>query len=208
MDLLDATQVMANAEVRTYLGNLTETDAKALVSRHFMVSRLTDMQMNLLVNDPRLGYDGTTASLVRHAVEMLLDYYVRTEAFGEHQGFASDITRQQHEARLDAERARLRAEFASNIRVFDKELDVARQLGDFAYIGKRLEKYLEMLESCQTETERRQVREILAESVATRSAALSFNRWCYDKDRVSVDEWRDFWYDLSDRWVQWYQDWQ
>ena len=197
---------MKGAEDTSYLGTLTEADAKQLVNRHFSVTRLTDMIVHEVANDRRFGYS-SVSEVIRHAVEMLMLYYVENRLLlEEHHGFANDILRQQHELRLDAERAKIRLEFADNVKVLDKEMDAARQIGDWEFIGRRLEKYATMLENCESETQRRLLREILSASVATRSSALAFYRWINTEFRVPIDNWNEQWPAFAERWNDWYND--
>ncbi len=203
---LIGSEAMKGAEDTSYLGTLTEADAKQLVNRHFSLSRLTDMIVHEVANDRRFGYS-SVSEVIRHAVEMLMLYYMENKLFlAEHQGFATDVLRQQHELRLDAERAKIRLEFADNIKVLDKEMDAARQIGDWEFIGKRLGKYTAMLENCESETQRRLLREILSASIATRSGAIAFYRWTNSELRVPIEGWKDDWTDLSERWNQWYNE--
>ena len=197
---------MKGSEDTSYLGTLTEADAKQLVNRHFSVTRLTDMLTHEVANDRRFGY-GSVSEVIRHAVEMLMLYYVdNSYLLEEHHGFATDILRQQHELRLDSERAKIRLEFADNVKILDKEMDAARQMGDWEFIGKRLEKYTTMLDNCESETQRRLLREILSASVATRSSALAFYRWINTEFRVPIDNWNDDWPALAERGNDWYND--
>ncbi len=203
---LIGSDAMKGAEASSYLGSLTEADAKQLVNRHFSLSRLTDMIVHGVANDRRFGY-GSVSEVYRHGVEMLMLYFVENELLlAEHKGFATDVLRQQHELRLDAERAKIRLEFADSIKVLDKEMDAARQIGDWEFIGKRLEKYASMLENCESETQRRLLREILSASVATRSGAIAFYRWTNSEFRTPVDNWNEEWVALADRWNQWYNE--
>lgn len=201
-----ASDILAGAESNTYLGNITEADAHHLVKRNFALTDQTDMVVADIVNDNRFPYESVSA-FYRHAIELLTLYYVEHKyILDKYQGFASDILRQQHELRLDAERARIRGEFSDNIKVLDKEMDAARQIGDWEFMGKRLKKYATMLESCESETQRRLLREILAASVATRSAAIAFYRWLNSEFRVPVDNWDDEWGTLAERWFNWYNE--
>lgn len=204
--MISAAEAMKGAEDTSYLGTLTEADAKALVNRHFSLNRLTDMIVHNLANDQRFTYD-SVAAVYRHAIELLVLYYTENKfLLAEHQGFANDIVRTTHELRLDAERAKIRLEFADNIKVLDKEIDAARQIGDWEFIGRRMEKYATMLESCESETQRRMLREILSASVAMRSATIAFYRWINAEFRVPVDNWNDEWVELAERWNQWYNE--
>ena len=197
---------MKGSEDTSYLGTLTEADAQQLVNRHFSVTRLTDMLVHMVANDRRFGY-GSVSEVIRHAVEMLMLYYVDNRfLLEEHHGFANDILRQQHELRLDSERAKIRLEFADNVKILDKEMDAARQIGDWEFIGRRLGKYATMLENCESETQMRLLREILAASVATRSSAVAFYRWINAEFRVPIDNWNDEWPALAGRWNDWYND--
>ncbi len=199
-------EAMKGSEDTSYLGTLTEADAKQLVNRHFSLTRLTDMLVHEVANDRRFGY-GSVSEVIRHAIEMLMLYYVDNRfLLEEHHGFANDILRQQHELRLDSERAKIRLEFSDNVKILDKEMDAARQIGDWEFIGKRLEKYATMLENCESETQRRLLREILLASVATRSSAIAFYRWLNSEFRVPIDNWNDNWPALAERWNDWYND--
>jgi len=204
---MTGTAAVKGAERTSYLGRLTEADAKSLVNRHFTVTRLTDMLVHEIANDIRFGYE-SVSEVIRHAVELLIEYYTENQMIlAEHQGFANDIIRQQHEARLDAERAKIRQEFTDNIKVFDSELDVSRRLSDWSAVRRRLMKYRDMLENCESETQKRMLREILAESIATRSAVVAFYKWISSDYRVPIDSWSDDWPELADQWLSWYHDW-
>lgn len=208
MSTLLGPDIMRGAEDNSYLGKLTEAEAKQVVSRHFSVTRLTDMLIHEVANDQRFGYE-SVSEVIRHAVELFLQYLQENKMFlAEHQGFANDILRRQHEMRLDAERAKIRLEFSDSIQVLDKEMDMARQIGDWEFIGKRLEKYTDMLENCESETQRRLLREVLAESVATKAAVIGFYRWVNSEYRVPVDNWSEGWPELASRWHTWYSDWE
>ena len=189
-----------------YLGKLTEAEAKQLVNRHFTLTRHTDTLLQEIANDRKYGYD-SYSEVVRHAVELLVDYCREHNTFGEHQGFANDVLRRQHEMRLDAERARIRLEFSENIRTFDKELTASVHTSDFAAIGRRLRAYLDMINSCDSESQKRQFKEAFADSIATRTAVLAFWRWTHSKDRVDIGEWDPEWPSLAEKWGDWYREW-
>lgn len=196
-----------HAEDTTYLGRLTEAEAKQLIKRNFAVTRLTDMLMHEIVNSQALGYDGSISDFVRHAVELLLDYYLSMNQFpADAAGFASDIMRRQHELRLDMERAKLRMELVDMMRVFDTEIDRARVTNDMIYIARRLEKYKDMIDNCESEVQRQQVREVLTESIATRNAVQAFHQWAHSRYRIDVGQWDDNWPDLATQWAEWYDD--
>lgn len=189
-----------------YLGKLTEAEAKQLTNRHFSLTRHTDMLLQEIANDRKYGYD-SYSEVVRHAVELLVDYCIDHNTFGEHHGYASDAVRRQAIMREDAERARIRLEFSENIRTFDKELVADVHTSDFAAIGKRLRKYLDMVNACESESQKRQFKEAFADSVATRTAVIAFYKWANSKDRVDVGEWDPGWPQLAEQWGDWYRDW-
>ncbi len=196
---------MKGAEDTSYLGRLTPEEAKQLVTKSVTVTRWTDMMADYVANDSRFGYE-SKAEFFRHAIEMLLEYYRDNKAFlKEHDGFANDILRRQHQMRLDAERARIRTEFRDNVTRFDDEIDSARTIGDYEYIADRLQKYREMLLNCESETQKRLLREILAGSVATRSAVVAFYQWVHSQYRAPVDKFDEAWKELATTWADFYQ---
>lgn len=195
-----------SVEQSGYLGKLTEAESKTLTNRHFSLTRYTDTLLQEIANDRKYGYD-SYSEVIRHAVELLVDYCIEHNTFGEHQGYASDAVRQQHEMRLDAERARIRLAFTENIRTFDKELVAAVHVADFAAIGSRLQKYLDMINSCESESQKRQFKEAFADSVATRSAVIAFWNWTHSPDKVDIGEWDPGWPLLAEKWADWYREW-
>lgn len=198
--------VMDAAEDTSYLGRLTEEEAKQLITRSVTLTRFTDMILDLIANDSRFGYE-SKAEVMRHAIEMLIGYYEDNRAFlSEHQGFASDILRRQHELRLDAERARIRQDFRENITAHDDEIDRSREISDYEHIARRLASYREMLRTCESETQRQVLRETLAGSIATRSAVIAFYRWAHDPHRVPANVWDDSWMELSEGWARFYEE--
>jgi len=201
-----ANDVMRGAEDTSYLGRLTEAEAKQLVTRSVTLTRWTDMLIDLLAQDSRFGYE-SKAEVMRHAIEMLVDYYRDNKAFlAEHQGFASDVIRRQHDMRNDAERARIRTEFRENITRFDDEIDTSRQIGDYEHVAHRLSSYREMLRTCESETQRRLLREVLAGSIATRSAVIAFYKWTHETYRAPVDHWDAAWPELAEAWARFYEE--
>lgn len=196
--------VMEGAEDTSYLGRLTENEAKQLVTRSVTLTRFTDMILDLIANDSRFGYE-SKAEVMRHAIELLIGYYTDNKALlAENQGFANDVLRRQHELRLDAERARVRQDFRENIGAHDDELDRSREISDWAHIAHRLTRYREMLRTCESETQRQGLREILASSAATRASVIAFYAWTHDANRVPSSAWDDDWPKLSELWAAFY----
>lgn len=197
--------VMDGAEDTSYLGRPAD-DEKNLTTKSVTITRHTDMVLDLIANDSRFGYE-SKAEVIRHAIEMLVGYYEENKAFlREHQNFASDILRQQHELRLDAERAKIRQDFRENITAHDDELDRSREIGDWAHVAHRLARWREMLRTCESETQRQVLRETLAGSLATRSAVIAFYRWVHDPHRVPANVWDDSWTELSEGWARFYEE--
>lgn len=196
------------AENTQFLKHLTEEEQKrGLVKRHVAITPLTDWQIHEIVNSQSHGYNGSVSEFMRHAIEMLIMYYVETGQFPPANiGFATDIMRQQHSLRLDMEREKLRLELITAIKVFDKGMDMARRTNDMAYIAKKLRDYKDMLDNCPSEAQRQQVRGVLLDSLATRAAVQVFHKWTHERYRFNVGEWDDSWVDLSDQWADWYSD--
>jgi Arc/MetJ-type ribon-helix-helix transcriptional regulator len=200
-------EVMEHAENTTYLGALTESEVRNTVNRTVRLTRYTDAILQEMANDNRFGYQGSVSNIIRHAVEMLIKYFAEQKMMPGHiEGFVNDALRIQHEARLDADRARIRREFVENIAQHEAELDQARRIGDWEAIGRRLKRYTEMLDSCESEAQRKMLRSVLAESIPTRSAALAFAKWISDPHRVPTEEWDPDWPRLAEEWREWYLD--
>mgnify|MGYP001582944108 CR=1 FL=1 len=195
------------AEDNVYLARLTESETKGLISKSVAVTKLTDIQMHELVNSHSHGYEGSISDFIRHAIELLIMYYIETGQYPTDTiGFASDIMRQQHSLRLDMEREKLRLELITAIKVFDKGMELARRTNDMAYIADRLTKYKDLLDNCPSEAQRQQVRGVLLESVATRSAVQAFHKWTHNRYRIDVGEWQEEWQELSEQWSDWFSD--
>ena len=203
---LASAEVMKGAEDMTYLGRLTEAESKQLVTRSITMTRWTDMMSDNIANDYlRFGYE-SKAEFWRHGIEMLIAYLVETRVISaKHDGFMSDIAREQHALRLDAERARIRTELRTNITAFDDEMDAARTHSDHAYIADRLKKYRDLLATCNSETQRRQLREILAGSIATRSAVAALHQWVHQPYRPPMSEFEESWVGLADNWAEFFR---
>jgi hypothetical protein len=201
-------EVMRGAEQNTYLGHYSQSEAKELVNRHFSVTKGTDYLIHLLAHDIRFGYDGKVSAVVRHAVELLLQYYTENHSLlGAHGGFASEILRTQHEMRLAAHRAKMRKEFRENISVFDEEMMEAVKIGDFAYIAHRLTAYSAMLRGCESIAQKNALIETLARSVATRTAVSAFYDWVMSPAAVRPPEWNEVeWHKLAVTWQRFYED--
>lgn len=197
-------EVMAAAEDTSYLSRLTENEAKQLVTRSVTMTRYTDMVLDMVAQDSRFGYE-SKAEVMRHAIELLIGYYTDNKALlAENQGFANDVLRRQHELRLDAERARVRNEFRENITTHDDELDHSRKISDWAHVAHRLTRYREMLRTCESETQRQGLREILEGSVSTRGAVIDFYHWTHDENRAPTSAWDDDWPALAEMWAEFY----
>lgn len=196
------------AENMQFLKHLTEEEQKrGLVKRYVAITPLTDWQIHELTNSQRHGYNGSVSEFIRHAIEMLIMYYIETGQFPRgNEAFAADIMRQQHTLRQDMQRAQLRMELITAIKVFDKEMEVARRTNDMAYIADRLTKYKNMLDNCPSEAQRQQVRGVLLDSLATRAAVQAFHKWTHQRYRFDVGGWDEGWVDLSDQWAEWYND--
>lgn len=202
--MLDASDVMKGAERKSYLGTLTDTDAKSTVNRNFQLDYRTDLIVHEVSNDRRFGYD-SIAHVLRHATAMLMDYYAETDLFkDEYQGFATETLRKLHELRLDAERGKMRLAFADDVKVGDKETHIAMQCGDWEFIGNRLKKYTALLETCESESQRREIRGVLAQSVALKSATIAFYRYLNTEFRTPTTNWDDNWPELVERWYDMY----
>ncbi len=208
-DFVLALDAMKSAEKKTYLGKLTEGEAKQTLRKTIVLTGLTDLIVSLIVDETNSGYT-VKSDFYRHAVEMLISYYIENNmiSLGEQQGFVLDGMNKQHELRLDAERARIRNEFRDNITMMDDELDSSRMIGDYEHIAHRLTKYRQMLRTCESETQRRLLREVLANSVATKSAVIAFYSWTHSQYRTPVDNWDDEWVELSENWSRFYEDMQ
>lgn len=209
--LVSASDAMKGAVNNTYLGNFTEGDAKGHVSRTVQVTQWQDMMMNELAQDSRFGYNGSKAQFIRHAIELLITYYQEKGMTPEEQrGLFGDLLRAGKMLREDAERERIRADFTDNIRAHDRTMETARLTGDWQNIARRLTRYMDAIESCEDEAQRKILRGVFAESIATRTAVTAFNRWINDPGRAPdehVQGWDDQWPALAEQWREFYQDW-
>lgn len=209
--LVSATEAMAGAVNNTYLGNFTEGDAKGNVSRSLQVTQWQDIMMNEIAQDSRFGYNGSKSQLMRHAIELLINYYQEKGMIAEERrGLFADLLRAGRMLREDAERARIRADFTDNIRTHDRTMDMARLTGDWQAIAHRLERYTDAVETCEDEAQRKILRGVFGESVATRTAVTAFNRWINDPGRASnehVTGWKDSWPVLAEQWREFYNEW-
>ena len=209
--MVSATDAMKGAVNNTYLGNFTEQDAKGNVSRTVQVTGWQDIMMNEIVQDSRFGYSGTKAQFIRHAIELLITYYQDNGMIPEERmGMFGDMLRAARMIRRDAEQARIRTNLSEDIKTHDRAMDTARTTGDWEYIAGRLEAYMEAIESCENEAQRRLLRGVFAESIATRTAVTAFNRWLNDPGRVANEHfpgWKDVWADIGEQWQNWYNDW-
>lgn len=203
---LSGDDVMKEAEDRSYLGRLTENEAKQYVTRSVLVPYETDMLLGMLAEDDRFDYD-SKAEVIRHAIQMLVTYYKDNKGFIEaNRGLASDIVRKQNAIRYNAQRARARNQLRDDIMAFDDEMDRARSLNDFIHIAKQLTNYQDFLRESNTETQKQLFRDTLAGSMATQSAVAAFHKWTHDPYRIPTDVWEDEWVRLSEDWSKWYQD--
>jgi len=210
--LVAAQDAMVGAVNNTYLGNFHESDAKGNVSRTVQVTGWQDIMMNEIVQDSRFGYSGTKAQFIRHAIELLITYYQEQGMVPEErQGMFGDFLRAARMMREDAEREKIRADFTDSIRTHDRAMDTARLTADWAHVASRLRAYMDAIESCESEAQRRILRGVFAESVATRTAVSEFSRWLNDSgrpDKAFVEGWQDTWPDLGQMWQDWYNsDW-
>lgn len=209
--LINGTDAMAGAVNNTYLGNFTEADAKGHVARTVQVTQWQDMMMAEIVQDSRFGYSGSKAQFMRHAIELLLAYLQEKGMVKEERrGLFGDLLRAGRMLREEAERERIRNDFTDDIRAHDRSMDTARMTGDWAHIGRQLQLYMDAIESCEDESQRKILRGVFAESVATRTAVTAFNRWIDDPDRAPNDRvvgWQDSWPTLAEQWWAFYQEW-
>lgn len=209
--LVSAADAMKGAVNNTYLGNFTEGDAKGHVSRTVQVTQWQDMMMNEIAQDSRFGYNGSKAQFIRHAIELLITYYQEKGMVAEERrGLFADLLRAGRMMREDAEREKIRADFTDNIRAHDRTMETARLTGDWQNIARRLTRYLDAIESCEDEAQRKILRGVFAESIATRTAVTAFNRWINDPGRApdsAIPGWSDKWPALAEQWREFYQDW-
>lgn len=203
---VSADDVMKGAEDTSYLGMLTDAEAKKLVRRSFTITKGTDMLLGEVANDRRFGYS-SVSEVVRHFVELGLQYYKNHKAFlAKHDNFANDVLRQQAEMRLDAERARRRKELQENIALFEAELEKARMTGDFPYIAARFEYWDDMLSRAESETQSRLLREVLLSSLEHRASAAAFYQWTHARYRAPHIKWQQEWVKLSEDWMAMYEE--
>jgi hypothetical protein len=209
--MVSAIDAMKGGVNNTYLGNFTEQDAKGNVSRTVQVTGWQDIMMNEIVQDSRFGYSGTKAQFIRHAIELLITYYQESGMIAEErQGMFGDMLRAARMMREDAERERIRTDFTENIKAHDRSMETARMTGDWGHIAGRLERYMNAIESCENEAQRRILRGVFAESVATRTAVTAFNRWLNDSSALPKEHfpgWKEVWGDIGEAWNDWYTDW-
>jgi hypothetical protein len=129
----------------------------------------------------------------------------------ERKGMFADMLRAGKMVREDAERERIRMDFTDNIRTHDRAMDAARLTGDWQHIVRRLTHYKDAVESCEDEAQRKILRGVLGESVATRTAVTAFNRWINDTGRAAnehVEGWTAEWPALADQWRTFFQEWE
>lgn len=203
-----AGQPAKRAEDTTFLGRLTDREEnEATVSRSVVLTAHDDRLLHEIANETqRFGY-ASKADIIRHAVELLLEYYAETKAFGDNNGFATETLAMQYRIRRDAALTRMRAELTQDMKTFDQQMDVNRQVGDWEAVAHRLQEYSDMLDSCESETQARQLREFFAESMATRTAALALYRWASEPGRdLATPNWNPKWRDLASAWVDWYHE--
>lgn len=209
--MVSAIDAMQGGVNNTYLGNFTEQDAKGNVSRTVQVTGWQDIMMNEIVQDSRFGYSGTKAQFIRHAIELLITYYQESGMIAEErQGMFGDMLRAARMMREDAERERIRTDFTENIKAHDRSMETARMTGDWGHIAARLERYMNAIESCENEAQRRILRGVFAESVATRTAVTAFNRWLNDSSALPKEHfpgWKEVWGDIGGQWDEWYMSW-
>ena len=211
LNVFATVEAMKGAVNNTYLGDFTENDAKGNVSRTVQVTGWQDIMMNEIVQDDRFGYKGSKARLMRHAIELLITYYQEKGMIQEErQGLFGDLLRAGRMLREDAERERIRTGFTEHIRAHDRAMDTARMTGDWSLIARKLQDYMDSIESCENESQRKILRAVFAESVATRTAVMSFNRWLHDPDRVPdahVEGWSGGWPEVAEMWNDWFNEW-
>lgn len=202
---------MKGAVNNTYLGNFTPGDAKGHVSRTVHVTQWQDMMMNDIVQDSRFGYNGSKSQFIRHMIELGITYYQDMGMIAEERrGLFGDLLRSAKMLREDAEREKIRSDFTENIRAHDRAMETARLTGDWQLIARRLQRYMDAIEACEDEAQRKILRGVFAESIATRTAVVAFNRWMNDPDRApdaSIHGWEANWPALAEQWREFYQEW-
>lgn len=204
--LISGDEVMAGAEDRSYLGRPVDSEEKHFVTRPVLIPYETDIVLSKIAVDDRFDYE-SKSDVIRHAVQMYVTYLVEhATEINTKRGLASDIVTQQNAIREAAHRARVRQQMREDIGDLDKELEKAIALGDYVHIAREMERWTALLRTCDTETERVAVRDIIAGSVVIRAAEIAFYKWTHDPNRAPVEEWQDDWIELSEVWNQWYID--
>lgn len=203
----------AGAENTTYLGENTEAESKDLLNRHFTVTRQTDYLLHIVADDPRFGYKGKASAVVRHAVQLLMQYYVANAAMiDDKHGYASEVLRSQEDVRLAAYRVKVRKEFREQIGAFDEEMAEALRIGDYAYIFGQLSLYSAMLKGCASAAQKNVLSESFLRSIETRSAASAFYDFVATAigqglDHSEIPEWnRDEWQKIAVTWNGFFED--
>lgn len=208
--LLSPLEVMKGAVNSTYLGNLSEEDLKDTVTRTVQITRAQDVMIGHIIQDDNFGYEGAKAQYIRHMIEMGLTYYLEKGLLPEERvGYFGDMLRAARMLREDAAREKTRENMAEDIKTHDRALDVARGTGDWALVAQRLRRYMDALESCEAESQRRILRGVFAESASTRTAVHSFNRWLESPNRppkAGIEGWEDWWPEIATQWETWYNE--
>jgi Arc/MetJ-type ribon-helix-helix transcriptional regulator len=195
------------AEISVHLSKLNDNDAKqGLVNKHVSITKQTDARIHEVVNWTPSGYD-SVSDFIRHAIELLVDYYRETKQYPADQlAFAEESILQQHSLSDAVAHAKARQELIDSMRILDQQMEHALDNNDMNHIGKELHRYKVIIDNCDTEVQREAIRAILRSSIATRSCAQSFYKWTHNRYRMDIGHWDDEWPSLSEEWAEFYDE--
>lgn len=127
-------QLQRGATQRQYTGSLADADAKALVPRTYNTTRMEADAVDRIVGSPLTLYMAH-GDFVRHAVFELLMAY---EQDGFPDEFIPDVTAHVRAMREEAQRIRLRQQFADVLLVYETSMASALEAGDYDLVTATL----------------------------------------------------------------------
>ena len=119
---------------RQYMGTLADKDAKSLITRSYNTTKEEAAAVDRIIGHPHTLYI-SHQDFVRHAVWEMLRAY---EEMGFPDNYLRDVTAHLRATREEAQRTRLRQEFADTLAIMETSLSTGLDTGDFDYIAATL----------------------------------------------------------------------
>lgn len=128
-------QLERGALNRQYTGTLSDTDAKALISRSYNTTKDEASAVDRVVQSPLTLY-ASSGDFVRHAIWELLNAW---DQAGFPDEYVPDITAHVKAMRDAAQRVRLRQQFSDILTTYESSLTEGLDTGDFDLIEATLD---------------------------------------------------------------------